>query len=223
VDVIKIKVSAVIIAISEALPVQNENSLSIKLPDYIELTNVSTFIKGINTILNQTLVDHYRTTIKLQNFDSGSNWIEIVLNNPEAIVYFGYIYKAATELLRTEYIKWREMEHYIKMLAIDEQTKTTVLEGLKNEFNAKAKLNAKILMEKGNISPEQHEYHTNLTSNITQLTEYLSKGAEVHTALNAPEETQEVYPNVQDTQKLIEGAVKLLTSSKEEHSETSDE
>lgn len=220
---IRNKVSTVIEAIDEAIPEQDENSLSIKLPEYVDLTNISSFIKDINTILNQSLVDKYQGTIKLQNFDTGTNWIEVVISNADAIVYFGYIYKAATEIFRKEYLKWKQVEHSIKMLQIEEQAKQAVLKGLEDELNAKAKLNAKMLMEKAEITANQHEYHTNLTKSIIKLAKYLSEGAEVHAALNAPEPVQEVFPDVQETKKLVENSIKLLTGDTEEGTEANNE
>ncbi|MED4206582.1 hypothetical protein [Neobacillus mesonae] len=213
---IQIKVNTVIAAIEEAIPEQDDNSVSIKLPGYVDLTKISTFIKDINTILNQSLVGKYQGTVKLQNFDTGSNWIEVVLSNQDAVVYFGQIVMVATELLRVEFLKWKQTEHTIKALEIDIEAKKVVLEGLKNEFKAKADLHAKMLAEGADIKDGQIEYQTQLSKSIVDLTEYLAVGAEVHTALNAPPEVQQSFPNVEDTQALLENSILLLTSGSED-------
>ncbi|MFB6467668.1 hypothetical protein ACE38V_12830 [Cytobacillus sp. Hz8] len=206
------KVNTVIAAIEEAIPEQDDNSISIKLPDYVDLSKISTFIKDINTILNQSLVGEYQGNVKLQNFDTGTNWIEIVLSNPDAVIYFGRIVGVATNLLKREFLKWKQAEHTIRSLEIESKAKELVLEGLENEFKAKAELNAKMLAESANITQNQIEYQGQLTKNIMKLTEFLSVGAEVHTALNAPTEVQQAYPDVQEAKKLLEDSIKLLTS-----------
>lgn len=213
---IAIKVNTVIAAIEEAIPEQDTNSVSIKLPGFVDLQKISTFIKDINTILNQSLVGKYQGTVKLQNFDTGSNWIEVLLSNPDAVVYFGQIVRVATELLRVEFIKWKQTEHSLKALEIENGAKEVVLEGLKNEFKAKADLHAKMLAEGADITENQVEYQAQLSRSIVDLTEYLAAGAEVHTALNAPQEVQQSFPNVEETQALLESNILLLTSGNEE-------
>lgn len=219
IDSMILKINTVITAIEEAIPEQDQKSISIKLPDFADLVKISNFIKEINTILNQSLVGKYKGTIKLQNFDTGTNWIEIVLSNQDAIVFFGQIVNVATNLLKVEYLKWKETEQNIRALVIENDAKEIVLEGLKNEFKAKAELNAKMLAESAEITENQIEYQAHLTKNIMNLTEFLSIGVEVHTALNAPEPVQEAFPNVEETKQIVEHTIKLLTNSEEDSNE----
>lgn len=210
VDNIDMKVRAVISAISEAIPDQSENSVSIKLPDTTDLKGVSNYIKEIDTILNQSLIGEFQGTIKLQNFDTGSNWIEVILANKEAVVLLGSIVKGTYEFIKEEYLVWKQMKHKIETLNTDMAAKKLLLDAMKDSVNAKARSHAIAITKEFKITDGQAEYETGLTHSIVTLAELIYEGAEVHTALNAPEEAKEVYPDSKEIRKIISNTVKLL-------------
>ncbi|KQL36247.1 hypothetical protein AN960_16630 [Bacillus sp. FJAT-25509] len=216
IDIINLKVVAVINAIKEALPEQDQNSISIKLPMYTELKEVSIFMKEIDMILNQTFINEYKSSIKLQNFDSGSNWIEIILENKEAIIFMGGLVNSAINFLKSSYLSWKQTSHTIKMLETEDNARQLILKALEENIKMQAQSHASALMKDFNIDESHQEYHTNLSHSIQKLAELLSKGTEVHTALNAPEETKQAFPDVEKTLTLIENATKLLTNGNSE-------
>jgi hypothetical protein len=217
VNLIRLKVDTVIKAINEALPEQDQNSVSIKLPNYTELSQVSNFIKEIDTILNQTLVDDFKGNIKLQNFDTGSNWIEILLENKEAVLFLGAIVGSTINFIQSSYLHWKQTEHTIKVLNTDEEARKLILKSISDSVKFQAQSHASALMKDFNIDASHQEYHTNLTYSIHKLAELMSKGTEIHTALNAPEDTKQAFPDAKTTQSLIENATKLLTDGTTEN------
>ena len=70
----------------EVLPEQNENSLSIRLPDTRSLAELSDIFSKLDKIFNQLLVHKkIKGGVALQNFDTGSEWIEILFNSIKAV------------------------------------------------------------------------------------------------------------------------------------------
>ena len=70
----------------EVLPEQNENSLSIRLPDTRRLAELSDIFSKLDKIFNQLLVHKkIKGGVALQNFDTGSEWIEILFNSIKAV------------------------------------------------------------------------------------------------------------------------------------------
>lgn len=207
---INMKTNAVILAISEAIPKQDENSISIRLPDFVDLNKVSKSIKEIDQILNQSLVGKYTGTVKLQNFDTGSNWIEVVLGNQEAILLFGSIVKGTYEFIKEEYLGWKQTKHQIELYDFDLEAKKMLLESMEQSVNAKARFHAMAISKEFEITENQAEYETGLTYSIITLAELIHEGAEVHTALNAPEESKEAYPETKELRSIINNATKLL-------------
>jgi len=211
IKVIKLKVDTVIMAIDVALPEQNPNSVSIKLPSYTDLSMVSDFIKEIDTILNLTLVDQYKGNVKLQNFDTGSNWIEIILQNKDAVIFLGAIVGCTIKFMQSSYLQWKQTEHTINALNTNEEAKQLILKSLGDTVNFQAQSHASALMKDFNIESSHQEYHTELSYSIQKLAELMSHGTQIHTALNAPEETKEAFPDAKTALLLIENATKLLT------------
>jgi hypothetical protein len=207
---ILIKIISVVEAIEEAIPEQNENSVSIKLPNYNQLSEIHSFIKDLDTIINQSLIDQYKGPVKLQNFDTGSNWLEIVFENKDSLIFFGGLVHYSALLVKGHYLQSKQMKNRITTLEADEQAKQLILTALDNSVKAQAQFYANALMNDFNISESQHEFHSSLTHNIEKFADLISKGTEVHTALNAPDEAQERFPSPTETQSLIETVVKLL-------------
>ncbi len=208
------QVVTVILAIKKAIPEQNENSVSIKLPEYNDLNSVSVFIKKIDTILKQTLVGKYKGNIKFQNFDTGSSWLEIILENKEAITFLAaFVYKA-TEFTIKNYLQWKQAEKMIESsVGIEVKAREQVLKSLENTVQQQSHHFASIQMKEFDISEGDQEYHTQLSHSIMEMAELLTQGTEVHPALDAPQEIQESFPNVEQTIPLIENALQLITGN----------
>lgn len=225
--VVREQIEAVILAIEGVLPDQDPNSVSIKLPDYnnFDISKVSSFIKDIEIILNQTLIDKYKSTIKFQNFDTGTSWIEIILENKEAIVLFGGLIAATVKFIQSSVLRAQETQKYIEKLDIENGVRQTVAKAIEEHKKMQAQVHSTIFMQNNNISEKLLEYHTNLTHSIEKLAGFILKGTEVHPALNAPEEAKKNFPNVKETQTLIENATKLISgrSSAEDQTDGSSE
>lgn len=93
---IKIKCTAVLEAIDQAIPDQQSHSISVKLPDYKNLDQLSKFFSKLNKSLEQAIVnDKIKGSVTIQNFDSGSLWVELLLDKKRDIKRFtkGFIQK----------------------------------------------------------------------------------------------------------------------------------
>ncbi|MCZ8541951.1 hypothetical protein [Psychrobacillus psychrodurans] len=194
---------AVFNALNQAISEQDELSISFKLPHYNQLSEVATFIKDIDNICGQTLTGKFKANVKFQNFDTGSEWIEIVIDNKEAFLFFGQIVSSAFKYLREHLTQLKQTQSILQTIEIDEkaeEARKLMLEALDNNVKAQARLNAKMLMEDFNIDIKDNDYHGKLTYSISKLAELIQKGTEVHTAINAPEDSKEVYP---DPKQLI--------------------
>lgn len=226
IELIKSKTIAVIKAISYSLPEQNDQSVSIKLPPIKELTELQNVIKELDQILGQAISAKYPGDITLQNFDTGSNWIEICLENKEALIFLGSFIKSSIDLMKNYYTQWKQTKHMVQILEADQEAKQLIIEALNNTVKSQAQFYASALMRDYKLDEGDHEYHTNLTYSIEKLSGLISKGAEIHTALNAPEEAKVAFPDVVEQKKnLIENNIHLLedtlTNSDELEDETS--
>ena len=95
--------------IPEIIQDQNELSLCIKLPAIDDLNELSEIIKKLDKIFKQLIVNQYiNGGVKLQNFDTGSNWIEVVTNSLPALSVISFVIYIVIQLKR-EQIKNNEL------------------------------------------------------------------------------------------------------------------
>lgn len=155
--------------------------------------------------------------MKFQNFDTGSNWLEILLDNKEAIIFLGGMVACTTKFIQESYLKFRQTQHTIKELNTDEEARKTILKSLEQTVKMQVESHASDLMKEFNIAESHQEYHTKLTHSIKTLAELMSKGTEIHTALNAPQETKKSFQDPDTTKILIQEATKLLSDGQSEN------
>ncbi|MFJ7371421.1 hypothetical protein ACIQVU_18640 [Lysinibacillus sp. NPDC098008] len=212
---INLKVDAVLKAIEVAIPPQEPNSISIKLPPYQGLKKVSRFIGDIEKILSQILPPDLNTEVKLNNFDTGSNWIEVIVNNKESLVFIGsfveitvlFAKKYVVSLLKTK--SSLDSSSKVEQEKRDEVNK--VLDTLLKEY---ASIEVEKLVSDMNLTDERVgnliEYKERVSKQLIELAKYMSEGAEIHPALNAPKEVKKEFPEVPEIKSLSNEAKTLL-------------
>lgn len=223
---INLKVTAVITAISLAIDNQDENSISIKLPPFTDLKSVANFIEDIEKIFKGVLPDKKQGELKLSTFDTGSNWIEVVVTYAESVVIIGEFVKVTTELAKNILALRSTTEKLESTNSIDDEARQIVLDSMRKLEVEQSKISASKLLESGVINTEDlsniNEYQNGLSMQILTMADYLIKGAEVKPALNAPEEQKEEFPSNEEYKLLQESANQLLLNSPSEDRETED-
>lgn len=223
VSIAKLEVAAVIKVIEEMLPEQLEHSISIKLPqDYKQLSEISNFLEELDRILKQTLVGKYKTNIKFQNFDIGANWIEVIIENKDALPFLGSLIRYASHFLQKGYLQWNQTKLNIHLLNVDDSTKEMVIKAVDEQITSQAQLNASALMKDFNLNEGNQEYYRNVSHSILKLAELMTNGSEFQVAFNAPQETKEVFPNPDETKQYVEESGKYLTNGLVEYKKSQD-
>lgn len=212
---INIEISAVLTAIKMAIPEQDKYSISIKLPPYNNLKKVGRFIQDIEVIFSQVLPSNLRTDIKLNNFDSGSNWIEVIVNNEQAMLFLGSFVEVTLLFVKCKYINLvstkSELEKSNKITGDDQSQASKVIDALIKES---ASIQVEEFLKDKDISDDRIsdvlEYKQTLNLQMIELAKYLVQGAEIHPALNAPEEVKKEFPNADETRSLANEIKTLL-------------
>lgn len=215
INIIKMKCESVIEAISEAIPNQNENSISIKIPDINSLSELTKITKDLDTILNQSLINKYfEAKVEIQNFDSGTNWIEVIVGTGVALNFVaGLTWSAA--VIRKKLLEGDMLKQQVTSYKIQNDALQAIENGLEEEIELLCDREAKSLIDENNIKDPNPEFIKRVQHSIKLLAGLLKKGAEVHSALNAPEEAKNLFP---DYAKLsnIHSKIKELPKSKED-------
>jgi hypothetical protein len=212
IDTATIKIQAVKEAIEQSVPEQDAHSISIKLPDFHAISDVGSFFDKLGKVLDQAIVNEYiKGSVKLQNFDSGSLWVEVIVGGTVALAFIGRMTKAAAAI-RNEVYEWKFMKKKLEGISVKQAALEEVDKALKDSVETKARLEAKMVMQEFNINETDQEYHTKLTYAIRAMGELIFQGTEFHHALRAPDEAKQQFPETKQPSQL-ESTIKHLDST----------
>ncbi|MBL3644021.1 hypothetical protein JMN23_16835 [Bacillus sp. RHFB] len=224
IDKIRDKSKAVYEAIDQALPNQNEHSVSIMLPPaYEKLDEVTEFFEELEKALKLGLKND---TIKVQAFDSGSFWVELIVNNQDTLGFLGSIITAATTGVKI-YLENKRTKQHISSLSPDPEISNTLDEQVTALM--KQRLESFIKAEAATLSdqyPERNidtEYLVHIEKSILTMVKLLGEGTKVIPALNAPKEAVEQFPGEEVSKEIENQVAKFLTQQNQKQIESSKE
>lgn len=188
------------IGISSIIPEQDENSISIKLPPINDLKELIDISKSLDTIFNQILVTkNNQTEAKIQNFDTGSKWIEITFTSVIGLTIFSQLIQTAI-LLEREQLKNKHIEEIIRR----EKTITDGYENILSNLNEQLKhdlddiKNNSVdeIVKKANINLEEEpEYPARVKNSIDSIIKLIAKGMKFFPSAKATEVNKEILPD----------------------------
>lgn len=200
---------AVLDAIDQAIPNQKENSISIKLPDYSDLDQLQKFFNKLNNSLDKALkIEQIKGSVTIQNFDSGSLWVELVINGgTKAISFVGSLTYAAV-VLSKKVKENKLMQANIDSLNIRNESMKDLQSALKKQIDAITEAETKNLLGEQKIQCDNEDLER-MKHSVKTLAELITEGTQIKHALNAPEEVAENFPDFSNI-NLIESTIKQI-------------
>lgn len=214
---IRIKCNAVLKAINQAIPDQDENSISVKLPPINNLSELSKFTSDIDKALNQAIANDYiKGQVQLQNFDSGSYWFEIILGSQTALAFVGSLVWSAAVIRKKKY-EGDLLKQRVRSLEIKNDALADLEKGLDDQLKMACETEAKILLDQNKISGYDNEFLERIKLSIGVMANLLMQGAEIHQPINAPEEVKNLFPDYKNLE-LVESKIKSLPKNTDANS-----
>jgi hypothetical protein len=214
VDSIKGKCNTVIELINEAIPEENVNSISVKLPDYKELNQLSRFFSELDKSLGQAIInDTIEGKVELQNFDSGSLWIEIVVGSGIALSFIAGLTWSAM-VIRKKFLEGDILIKKIEAMGIKNESLKEIQTTIEKELELLIEAETVELLGKYEFPESNPEYTERLKYSVKTLGKLLYEGAEIHHSLTAPEEAKNLFPDYNKV-LLLDQASKYLVEPKE--------
>jgi hypothetical protein len=189
-----------------------------RLPDIASLGDLQEITKELDLILNQTLLQHYGFgNYRLSGFDTGSMWINITLDTPEALGLILTVYGAAKLWLRKKADTAKQLESTNAALPeSDRQTMAKLLQQMLDHERVKM---AESVAPKG-ASPEDIQRLRHALERLAALEE---QGAEIVPSLQAPEAVREIYVQINKGVLPPQPLVRQLGAGSSETAEPEDE
>ena len=176
--------------ITEAVP----DLISIKIPNPQNFADLEQTIAALNKVFSQTLFsDEIKGGIQIANFDNGSYWIDIVVIGAGVTKFIGALAWSGAVVYR-KLQEGRLFAARAKSYEISNDLMKEVIEKSKEKVNQEAQREADFLYKtfyKGN----DNEQISRIKLALKELAELYSQGAEIHPALEAPDEIRREFPD----------------------------
>ncbi|GHU55281.1 hypothetical protein FACS189442_2650 [Spirochaetia bacterium] len=206
---LKTKISGFIKMYRSIINEETELSLQIKLLEDNSLDFIGDELKLFDKIINQLLThEKINGSYKFSSFDIGSSWVYIILDSVLSLsVIAGVVWSAC--VVRKKMLEGNFLLESVKQM----QIKTESLKDLKD---AQAKMlkelteaEASNILTQNNLEDTGNEYKKRVIYAISELNKMINKGVEIHPALMAPENVQNLFPDYSHLNS-IESKTKLL-------------
>lgn len=195
--------------ISYVLPEQSENSISIKLPKTNNLKELIETSNRLDKIFNQLLSNSYvNEKVDLQNFDTGSEWIEIAFKTATGLWMFTKIVHAVI-LIERELLKNKDLKENIRLKTITNNGYENMLKQLdeltKHDIEIIKNKEIEEIMNKVGASKEKdNEYYERIKFSIDETRKLIDKGMQFFPSSVATQDVKDTLPDfTKDLEHMI--------------------
>jgi hypothetical protein len=200
------------LALRDLIQDDSQVAVSFKLPESIQLEEITHLIEDLKKVLEQSLVNQYVDgKISFQGFDRGSAWLEIGLGSVFAIETLGRMVQFIQNLIEAQKNQ-KAKELMIQDLELQIEARQSFNEALTKELNSFTDSGIKQLLREAGAPENDHELGERFKYSIQTLSKWMERGLEVHPSLTSTPETQRLFP---DAERILE-AMKLLPSGVDE-------
>lgn len=203
----------IIIELYESMNLGDGGSgIDIKMPPCDDLKDYISYLKDIEFIFSQCpFLQCENEVLKFDSVDVGSNWLKLtiaaastcmILSNTAALVDKALI-------LRSHYVSIRQQEEILKSQHNKNELSKEIIESYK--FLHNTYMDAAIsMLEKDLGDLKDPEEKDKAERSLERLVDLLDKGCEIYATLDAPEEVQALFPEIQSNLELPDNIIKYL-------------
>jgi len=182
---------------------ENENSVNFKLPKYSSIDELIEFFNDLKPILS--VFQYQGVKAEFQGFDTGSEWIQFLLNGTYICAPLLYIMADKSLILRNKKLEGDKYKAEIEKLkseklSIDIKNVSEIINKideiqLKERTELKEKLIEQIIVESGvslSKNNNRNEFKTRIGLALDKLGGLIEKGMKIVPAISAPSEIKEL-------------------------------
>jgi len=186
--------SSLELVFKKLLPQSNEQSVSIKLPEPSDLESLNKTMTTIQKSISQ-IISHEKIngTTKINYWEFGSFWIELILGTQAAVgLVASAVWSAA--VISKKFNENKMFEQQARAMEIKNESLEDLLEAQKNITNQLLENEARSVLDEY-FDSNDNEQLERLKLTIKTFATLIQDGAEIHPSLMAPEQVQNLFPN----------------------------
>lgn len=220
IDYIQRETVSLSIFLRKHLPEQDKQSVTFGLPPYSKYSEIAYSFSELKSIID--LLEIPQDEVEIQNFDTGSNWVEIFFIGISCLSFFG----GALKLTVNGFLKFQEcklakrkVDEAISSSKSKEDLIHSIFTGLDNQLKKEIQPEIESYLESQN--QEINEERLNKTfAAVQKLFNLIDDGAKFEQAFNATDKAKEDFPAA-NALEILPTTIKKLTNMK--YIETTDD
>lgn len=209
-----------VIALYESMELgETRNGIDVKIPECESLAEYIKYLKEIDFIFTQCpYLQHKEGKIEFDTVDVGSQWITFLVGTAAVTFILTNLASLVDKAIQlkshlTSLDQQKEILETKKKQNAALDSNLEMFEVLRKHYISEA---AKAIEEANNNIPlDNQEDRSRLEKSLEKLSDLLDKGVEFYASIDAPKETQVLFPVVNSTLELSENVLKLLEDKKE--------
>lgn len=208
----------VIIELYESMEIGDDgNGIDIKIPPCDDLKEYISYLKDIEFIFSQCpFLQCEDEIIKFASVDVGSNWIKLVVASATTCVVLSNTAALVDKalILRSHYVSLQQQEETLKSIQLkNELTQEQI--GTYNLLRNTYMNTAISLLENDLGKLDNPEERDKAERALEKLEVLLEKGCEIYATLDAPEDVQALFPEIQGNLELPDSVIKYIEGKEE--------
>lgn len=202
-----------IIELYESMNLENDgNGVDIKLPPCEDLKEYISYLKDLEFIFSQCpYLQCENEILKFGSVDIGSNWIKLTIAGASTCLLLTNVASLVDKamVLRSHYITISQQEELLKSQQIKNELAEENFETFKTLKNTYMNIIINQLQKEYDASwnPEDID---KAERSLEKLIILLDKGCEIYATLDAPEDVQALFPEIQGNLELPDNIMKYL-------------
>lgn len=197
-------------ALESILPVADDKTVVVKLPDTQDLETVISFLSTLQRAFAANVINtKIDGQVSVKSWQPGSLWLDIYLGSAAAVTLVGGMVWSAA-VIRKKQAEAKIFENIADSMEIKNEMLDGIRKGVEDHIQLVVESEAVNLAAHNFAEGDNREQIERLKMGIKDLAGLIQKGAEVHPALTAPEDVKNLFPDftkldlIESKQKLIE-------------------
>lgn len=183
-------------------------TVSVKIEEVKNLDELILICEKLRKVIQLPLSEYENGgELKIENFDSGSFWIDFLLPTASSVSLVGSIAWAGAVIYK-KYTEAYAFRQYADGLKVQKEHLEILKEAAKKKIDLDIEAEAKLIQNEF-FKSDDLEQLGRLKLSIKEYSELIQKGVQIQPALAAPEEINNLFPNYKLIE-LVESKIKHL-------------
>jgi hypothetical protein len=205
--------SSLKLVFNKLLPESNEQSISIKLPEPADFEALNKTMTILHKSISQIIVnDTIKGSTKINNWEHGSFWIELILGTQAAVGLVASVAWSAA-VISKKFNENKILEQTVRAMELKNDSLEDILEKQKIMTTSLIENEAQAILD-NNFANNDFEQLERLKSSIKTFATLIQNGAEIHPSLIAQEKVQNLFPNFKDLDMITSKIAQIEDKSK---------